>query len=53
MSKNTNWNVGVEKIIKDNLIVGNYEGAIDCALKCGRSAEALLLAYSQSKEIFE
>ncbi|CAD8214986.1 unnamed protein product [Paramecium octaurelia] len=53
VSKNTNWNVGVEKIIKDNLIVGNYEGAIDCALKCGRSAEALLLAYSQSKEIFE
>ena len=27
--------------------------AIDCALKCGRTAEALLIAYSQSKELFD
>lgn len=53
VSKNTNWDAGVEKLIKDNLIIGNYEGAIDCALKCGRSAEALLLAYSQGSETFE
>ena len=53
ISKNINWDTGVEKIIKDNLIIGNYDGAIDCALKCGRSAEALLLAYSQGKDTFE
>lgn len=35
------------------MIVGNIEGAIDCAIKCGRSAEALLLAYSQGKDVFE
>lgn len=48
-----NWDAGVEKIIKENIIIGNYEGAIDCALKCGRTAEGLLLAYSKSKELFE
>ncbi|KAM3132426.1 hypothetical protein pb186bvf_015526 [Paramecium bursaria] len=53
VSRNTNWDVGVERIIKDNLIIGNYEGAIDCALKSGRAAEALLLAYSQGKDMFE
>lgn len=53
VSKNINWDTGVEKIIKDNLIIGNYDGAIDCALKSGRSSEALLLAYSQGKELFE
>lgn len=53
VSKNINWDAGVEKIIKDNMIIGNFDGAIDCALKCGRSAEALLLAYSQGKDCFE
>jgi len=48
-----NWDSGVEKIIKENLIIGNYLGAIDCAMKCGRSVEALLIAYSQSPELFE
>lgn len=45
--------MGVEKIIKENIIIGNYEGAIDCALKCGRLAEALLIAYSQKQELFK
>lgn len=47
ISLNANWNTGVERSIKDNLIVGNFEGAIDCAMKCGRVAEALLIAYTQ------
>ena len=25
-----NWDAGIEKIVKENLIIGNYEGAIDC-----------------------
>lgn len=53
VSHNINWEAGVERIIKENLIVGNYEGAIDCALKCGRTAEALLIASSQNKDLFE
>ncbi len=43
VSKNINWNAGVERIIKRNIFIGNYEGAIDCALKSGRIGEALLL----------
>ncbi len=53
VSRNTNWNAGVERIIKENLLIANYEGAIDCAMKCGRTAEALLIAFSQNKELFE
>ena len=53
ISKNVNWDAGIEKIIKQNVLIGNYEGAIDCALKCGRNGEALLLAYSHSTSLFE
>lgn len=35
-------------MIKENMIIGNYEGAIDCAMKSGRVAEALLIAHSQN-----
>lgn len=34
-------------------MIGNFEGAIDCSLKCGRVAEALLLAYSTSEMLFD
>lgn len=40
-------------MIKENMIVGNYEGAIDCSMKCGRVAEALLIAYSQNADLFK
>lgn len=53
ISKNVNWDAGIEKIIKQNILIGNYEGAVDCALKCGRTGEALLLAYSHSPSLFE
>lgn len=35
------------------MIVGNYEGAIDCAMKCGRVAEGLLIAYSKGEQAFK
>ncbi len=35
------------------MIVGNYEGAIDCALKCGRVAEGLLIAFSKGEQAFK
>lgn len=37
VSRNINWNEGVEKKIKQNMLIGNLDGAIDCCLKCGRS----------------
>jgi len=37
ISKNMNWNEGVERIIKQNLLAGNLQSAIDCCLKCGRT----------------
>lgn len=36
--RNFNWDMGKEKLIKENMLIGNYEGAIDAALKCGRTA---------------
>ena len=52
ITKNTNWNAGIEKIIKDNILIGNIEGAVDSALRCGRVAEAFLLAYSKGTDFF-
>lgn len=52
ITKNTNWNAGREKIIKDNILIGNIEGAVDAALRCGRVAEAFLLAYSKGPDFF-
>lgn len=37
VSRNMNWNEGVEKIIKQNMLIGNLPGAVDCCLKCGRT----------------
>lgn len=52
ISKNVNWNAGGEKMIKRNILIGNVEGAVDAALKCGRVAEAFILAYSKDEEYF-
>jgi len=52
VTKNLNWNAGREKIIKENILIGNIEGAVDAALKCGRVAEAFLLAYSKGPDFF-
>lgn len=50
--RNFNWDMGKEKLIKENMLIGNYEGAIDAALKCGRTAEALIIAYSIDQTTF-
>jgi hypothetical protein len=44
ISRNTNWDEGIEGVIKRNLLVGNLEYAAEIALKAGRTAEALLIA---------
>ena len=46
VSKNSNWDQSIEGIIKKNLLIGNLEFAATCALKCGRTTEALLIAES-------
>ncbi len=48
LSKNINWNQGSEKLIKQSLLTGDLESAVDVALKCGREAEALLIAVSSN-----
>lgn len=52
ISKNTNWNLGPEKLIKQSLLIGDLESAVDVALKSGRDAEALLIASAGDKDLF-
>jgi protein transport protein SEC31 len=52
ITKNINWNLGTEKLIKQSLLIGDLQSAVDVALKCGRDAEALLIASAGDKELF-
>ena len=52
ISRNSNWDESGEGVIKRNLLVGNIEGAAECALKWGRTTEALLLALASNNESF-
>ena len=53
VSRNANWDEGGEKLIKENLIINDLECAIDCALMCGRTVEALLIAECGGNELFQ
>jgi len=53
ISRNINWDEGIEGVIKRNLLVGNLEYAAEIALKAGRTAEALLIADAGGEELFE
>ena len=50
--RNFNWDMGKERLVKQNILIGNYEGAIDAALKCGRTAEAFIIAFSVDQNLF-
>lgn len=52
ISRNSNWDESGEGVIKRSLLIGNIEGASECALKCGRTTEALLLALASGNEAF-
>lgn len=52
ISKNINWNAGSEKLIKQSLLIGDMENAIELALNANRDAEALLIASMGSQELF-
>lgn len=45
--RNENWDAGLEDMIRRNIIIGNFHGAIDCAIKAGRYSHAFLIAYSK------
>ena len=53
VSRNGNWNEGPEGMIKKNLMMGNLQYAAEVALKCGRAAEALLIAEQGGEELHE
>lgn len=41
---NINWNVGNEKLIKQSLLIGDLESAMEIAFKSGRTTEAFWIA---------
>ena len=51
-TKNINWNVGNEKIIKKCLLLGELESAVQLLFKNNRNCEALLIA-SIKPELFQ
>jgi len=53
ISRNTNWDEAAEGIIKQNLLLGERGWASRVALKAGRTTEALLIAESGGKELFD
>jgi len=53
ISRNTNWDEAAEGIIKQNLLLGERGWAARVALKAGRTTEALLIAESGGKELFD
>ena len=53
IQRNTNWDEGVEGLIKRNLLIGNLEYAAEIALKAGRTTEALLIAEAGGEQLFE
>ncbi|KMZ82257.1 hypothetical protein PVIIG_03511 [Plasmodium vivax India VII] len=44
MSENTNWDSGIESIIKECVLVGNIETAVELCLHKNRMADALFLS---------
>ena len=47
---NRDWSRGLELLIKQNVLINNYEGAIDCAIKANRYFEGFLIAYSHPSD---
>lgn len=49
--EHTDWTQGPESIIRQNMIVGNIAGAVECCMKCGRYADAFFLAAGGDAEL--
>lgn len=50
--KTTDWSAGPELMIKEALLIGNLEAAVECCFKSGKMAEALLLASGGGNELW-
>ena len=45
ISRNKNWFAGTEDLIRRNILVGNFDGAIDCCMKADRFPEAFVVSF--------
>ena len=45
IQRNKNWFAGTEDLIRRNILVGCYDGAIDCCMKAGRFPEAFVVSF--------
>lgn len=52
VSRNANWDEGLEGTIKRSLLIGNLEHAAEICLKAGRTTEALLIAEAGGEGLF-
>jgi len=50
VTTNNNWDLGAEDLIKRNLLIGNFRGALDCAIQNQRYAHAFLIAYAKKDD---
>ncbi|KAF4663760.1 protein transport protein S31 [Perkinsus chesapeaki] len=48
----TDWSSGVEHIIKQSLLVGDLNAAVDCCMRSGKYADALLLASGGGQDLW-
>ncbi|EER05343.1 conserved hypothetical protein [Perkinsus marinus ATCC 50983] len=48
----TDWTSGVEHIIKQSLIVGDLDAAVDCCMRSSKYADALLLASGGGQDLW-
>ena len=48
----SDWTRGPERVIKESLLIGDLATAVECCLKAGRMADALLLASGGDAELF-
>mmetsp|Transcript_11336 Transcript_11336/g.21478 ORF Transcript_11336/g.21478 Transcript_11336/m.21478 type:complete len:1133 (-) Transcript_11336:68-3466(-) len=51
-SKTTDWSAGPELMIKEALLIGNLEAAVECCFKSGKMAEGLLLSSGGGTELW-
>jgi protein transport protein SEC31 len=49
----TDWAHGPEAIIKQSILVGDINSAVECCMKCGRYADALFLASGGDPDLWK
>jgi protein transport protein SEC31 len=49
----TDWSRGPEHLIKQSILIGDFKGAVECCMRCGRYADALLLAASGGADLWD